>query len=85
MVNSVTTRRSFIVGAAVLVLALAIAATPTGRNAAVSALVTFAEITEKSVRLPYWIVDHTRCFSLDRLEPTCPQHISPSHQRQEAL
>ena len=75
MVNSVTTRRSFIVGAAVLVLALAIAATPTGRNAAVSALVNLADITEKVLRLPCWIVDQSRCLSLDRLDPTCPQCI----------
>jgi hypothetical protein len=41
----------------------------------VSALVNFAEITEKVERLPCWIVDQSRCFSLDRLDPTCPQCI----------
>jgi len=75
MVNGVTTLRRFIVGSAVPGLAFAIAATPTGRNAAVSALVNFAEITEKVGRLPCWIVDQSRCFSLGRLDPTCAQCI----------
>ena len=75
MVNGFITLHRFIVGSAVLGLAFAIAATPTGRNAAVSALVNLADITEKVLRLPCWIVDQSRCFSLDRLDPTCPQCI----------
>lgn len=73
MKRTVTTRRKFIAGAAVLVLTLAIVATPTGRSVAVSALLDFVEITQKVARLPCWIVDHNRCLSLDRLDQTCPQ------------
>jgi hypothetical protein len=73
MTEAITTRRRFIAGAAALVLTLAIVATPIGRSVAVSALLDFVGITEKVARLPCWIVDHNRCLSLDRLDPTCPQ------------
>jgi len=68
-----TTRRKFIAETAVLVLTFAMVAVPTGRRVSVSALLDFVEITEKVARLPCWLVDHSRCFSLDRLDPTCPQ------------
>ena len=68
-----TPRRKFIAEAAVLVLTFAMVAVPTGRRVSVSALLVFVEITEKVARLPCWLVDHSRCFSLDRLDPTCPQ------------
>ena len=73
MKQTATTRQKFIAGAAALALTLAIVATPIGRSVAVSALLDFVEITEKVARLPCWIVDHNRCLSLDRLDPTCPQ------------
>jgi hypothetical protein len=74
MTYSLTNRRKLI-GAAGFMLALSIVATPTGRSVAVSALVDFVEITERVARFPCWLVDHSRCFSLDRLDPTCPQCI----------
>jgi hypothetical protein len=67
-----TTRRKFIAEAAVLVT-FAMVAVPTGRRVSVSALLDFVEIAEKVARLPCWLADHSRCFSLDRLDPTCPQ------------
>ena len=73
MKQTATTRRKFISGAAALVLTLAIVATPAGRSMAASALLDFVEINEKVARLPCWIVDHSRCLSLDRFDPTCPQ------------
>ena len=73
MKQTVTTRRKFIAGAAALVLTLAIVATPTGRSMAASALLDFVEINEKVARLPCRIVDNSRCSSLDRFDPTCPQ------------
>jgi hypothetical protein len=73
MKQTSTTRRKFISGAAALVLTLAIVATPTGRGMVASALLEFVEIDEKVARLPCWIVDNSRCLSLDRLDPTCPQ------------
>lgn len=68
-----TTRRKSIAGAAVLVLTLAMVAAPTARRVAVSVLLDFVEITEIVARLPYSLVNHSRCFSLDRFDPTCPQ------------
>jgi hypothetical protein len=73
MKQTVTTRRKFIFGAAALVLTLATVATPTGRSMAAIALLDFVEINEKVARLPCRIVDISRCLSLDRFDPTCPQ------------
>ncbi|MGA3131374.1 MAG: hypothetical protein ABSD59_11275 [Terracidiphilus sp.] len=73
MKQTATTRRKFIAGGAVLVLTLPIVATPTGRSLAVSALLDFVEITQEAARLPCCIADHSRCSSLDRLDPACPQ------------
>jgi hypothetical protein len=75
MTYSRINRRRFIVGVVVSTLALAFVATSSGLSVAVSALVDFAEITERVARFPGWLVDHSRCFSLDRLDPTCPQCI----------
>jgi hypothetical protein len=75
MTQQVTSRSKLIVGAAVLALSLTIVGTPTGRNVSVAALGDFAEITERVARFPCWLVDHSRCFPLDRLDPTCPQCI----------
>jgi hypothetical protein len=75
MTQRVTSRSKLIFGAAVLALSLTTVGTTIGRNAAVAALVDFAEITERVARFPCWLVDHSRCFPLDRLDPTCPQCI----------
>jgi hypothetical protein len=43
-------------------------------GAAASVLILdFVEINEKAARLPCRIVDNSRCLSLDRFDPTCPQ------------
>jgi hypothetical protein len=73
MKQTATTRRKFISGAAALVLTLAIVAKLAGRSLAANALPDFAEINEEVARLPCWIVDHSKCLFLDRLDPTCPQ------------
>jgi len=75
MTRLLTSHRKFIAGAAVFALALTIAATPAGRQVAVGTLVDFVGITERVARFPCWLVDRSRCFSLDRLDPTCPQCI----------
>ncbi len=75
MTYPITNRRRFIIGAAVFTLALAIVAMPAGRGAAVNATSELIETTERIMRFPCWFVDHSRCFSLDRLDPTCPQCI----------
>jgi hypothetical protein len=50
-------------------------ATPAGRAVALASLVRVAEVSSKVLRLPCWIVDHSKCFTLDRLDPTCPPYL----------
>jgi len=72
MKRAATTRQKFIAGAGACLFALAMVAIP-ARTIVVSALLDFGEITEGITRLPCWIVDHSRCLTLDRFDPTCPQ------------
>lgn len=65
--------RDVLAGAGLFALAVALFATPVGRSVAATAFVDFIEVTERVVRFPCWVMDHSRCFSLDRLDPTCPQ------------
>jgi hypothetical protein len=65
--------RHFMTWTAMIVLALTAVATPIGQRIVVSGLVELAEVTERIVRFPCWVLDHSRCFSLDRFDPTCPQ------------
>ncbi len=67
------TRRRLITGISVCALVTATFATPTGRAVVLVSLVHVAEIGSKLLRLPCWILDHSKCFNLDRLDPTCPQ------------
>jgi hypothetical protein len=75
MYHRAINRRKLLAVTGLLALALAAVATPAGRSVAVTTLVDFVEISERAVRFPCWIVDHSRCFSLDRFDPTCPQCI----------
>ena len=63
--RSLTTWRAEALGTAVaVVLALALVATSTGRNVLAWVYLQSHQAIERSVHLP---------FSLDRLDPTCPQ------------
>jgi len=62
-----------VAGIVVSVLALAILSTPAGRAMVLASLVRVAEVGAKVLRLPCQLFDHSKCFSLDRLDPTCPQ------------
>ena len=73
MNHLVVNRRRLVTGIAVCALVAAILVTPTGRAVVLGSLVHVAEIGSKILRLPCWIVDHSKCFNLDRLDPTCPQ------------
>jgi hypothetical protein len=75
MNHRATSRRKFVTGAGACALALAMIATPSGRSLALTALIDLVEITERVARFPCWIVDHSKCFSMDRFDPTCPQCI----------
>ena len=72
MTKRVTNRRGFVTGIIASVLALAILATPIGRAVVLVSLVHVAEVGAKILRLPCWIVDHSQCFTPDRLDPTRP-------------
>jgi hypothetical protein len=58
---------------AMIVLALVVLRVPAVQNVIAGALIEFVEITERTLRLPCALLDHDRCFSLDRMDPTCPQ------------
>ena len=63
--RSLTTWRAEALGTAVaVVLALALVATSTGRNALAWIYLQSTDAIDRSVHLP---------FPLDRLDPTCPQ------------
>jgi hypothetical protein len=69
------TRRRLATGIAVCALATATLAMSTGRAVVLVFLVHVVEIGYKILRLPCWIVDHSKCFTLDRLDPTCPPYL----------
>ena len=66
-------RRKFMAWTVTIVLSVAAAGMPFGQWIAIGGLVQFGQITERVARFPCWLVDHSRCFSLDRFDPTCPQ------------
>lgn len=73
MTRRITARHRLAIHAAVIVLVIVALRAPVAQNIAVDGLVEFASITEQILRVPYWLFDHRHCFSLDRLDPTCPQ------------
>jgi hypothetical protein len=80
------TRRRLFTGIVVMLRwRLATLATPIGRAVALASMVRVAEVSTKVLRLPCWIVDHSKCFSLDRLDPTCPHNCKRSTAPKEAL
>jgi hypothetical protein len=56
-------------------LAFAVLINPVGRRDAVKALAAFVQIAETVTELPGEIITDIENFSLDRLDPTCPQCI----------
>lgn len=67
------TRRRLAIGIAACALAVAILATPAGREVVFASLAYAVEVGGWLLRLPCQVLDHDKCFSLDRLDPTCPQ------------
>ena len=63
-------RRLTVYAATIILIAFGM---PAVRNAIVSGLIEFAEVTEYVMRFPCWVPDYRNCFSLDKLDPTCPQ------------
>lgn len=75
MTHHITKRRKFAVYAVLSVLVLFALRMPATQSNIVGGLVEFADITERVMRFPCWLSDHSRCFSLDRFDPTCPQSM----------
>ena len=68
------TNRGRLAGYALLViLAVLFIRTPAVQRIVAGTLIEFVEVTERVFRFPCALLDHDRCFSLDRLDPTCPQ------------
>ena len=75
MNHLVMNRRRLVTVIAVCALVAATLAMSTGRAVVLVFLVHVVEIGYKILRLPCWIVDHSKCFTLDRLDPTCPLYL----------
>jgi len=75
MTRRVTNRHRFVGYAAMILLALFVLRIPAVQNAIADVLIEFIEITEKTLRFPCALLDHDRCFSLDRFDPTCPPYL----------
>ena len=73
MTHCAMNRRRLFVNAALIALALLVLAMPATQNILACALNEFAEITERALHFPCTLLDHGKCFTLDRLDPTCPQ------------
>ena len=75
MARCVTNRFRLVSTIVLCALVVAILATPAGRAVAFASLVRVAEVSSKILRLSCWIVDHSKCFTLGRLDPTCPPYL----------
>jgi len=73
MTHRAMNRRRLFVNAALVALALLVLAMPATQKVLACALNEFAEITERALHFPCTLLDHGKCFTLDRLDPTCPQ------------
>jgi hypothetical protein len=59
--------------AVMVVVTLLILRIPAVQYVIAEALIEFVQITERTLRFPCALLDHDRCFFLDRFDPTCPQ------------
>lgn len=73
MMSHLMNRRRLFVKAGLVALALFILAMPVTLNVLAFALDECAELTERALRFPCILLDHSHCFALDRFDPTCPQ------------
>ena len=60
---------------ALAVVTLLVFRIPAVQNAIAEALIEFVEITERTLRFPRALLNHDKCFSLDRFDPTCPPYL----------
>ena len=70
---AITRRNRLIVSVSASMLALTLLLSPVGRSSVATTLDWFIQTVDAVTELPCKIVTDIRHFSLDRLDPTCPQ------------
>lgn len=70
---TITRRNRLILSVGASMLALALLVSPVGRSSVASTLDCFVQTVDAATKFPRRIVNNIRHFSLDRLDPTCPQ------------
>ena len=70
---TITRRSRFILSFGASMLALALLVSPVGRSSVASTLDWFIQTVDAVTEFPCKIVTDIPHFSLDRLDPTCPQ------------
>jgi len=71
--HTITRRSRFILPVSASMLALALLISPVGRGCIGSTFDWFVQTVDAVTEFPCRIVTNIRHFSLDRLDPTCPQ------------
>ena len=70
---AITRRNRLILSVSASMLALALLLSPFGRSSVASTLDWFIQTVDTVTEFPCRIVTNIRHFSLDRLDPACPQ------------
>jgi hypothetical protein len=70
---TITRRNSLILSVSASMLALTLLFLPTGRSSVASTFDCFVQTLDAVTEFPCRIVNNIRHYSLDRLDPTCPQ------------
>jgi hypothetical protein len=70
---TITRRNSLALSVGASMLILVFLASPVGRGSVASTLDWFVQTVDAVTEFPCRIVTNIRHFSLDRLDPTCPQ------------
>ncbi len=73
MTSRAVVHRKFVVHLTMIVLAISVLSTPAAQSILADGLVEVTNVALRILRIPCWLLDHRHCFSLDRLDPTCPQ------------
>ncbi len=69
----ITRRNRLVLSFSASMLAVALLVSPIGRSSVASTLDWFVQTLDAGTEFPCRIVNNIRHFSLDRLDPTCPQ------------
>ena len=73
MTHFLLNHHRLITKAILIALAFLVLAMPATQTVLACALDEFVEITDRALHFPCTLLEHGKCFTLDRLDPTCPQ------------